>query len=675
MTEAASATDPTRSARPAAAPLLAAAVLAACAGLTLSAIREKSVTFDEVAHLTGGYSYWTLHDYRLHTENGNLPQRLEALPLLAGGLSFPSRDQPAWWHSLLLTIGRQFFFECGNDVNAMVGRARLMVVLLAAGLGALVYAWSCRLFGPRGGLVSVILCGFCPTVLAHGGLATSDLAVSFFFTAALWSGWAAWHRLSPGTLLLSGLALAGLFLSKMSAFCILPVAVVLLAVRVAVGRPLEVAWPGGRGVISGRQPQSAVLLSAVCVQAALVGVLIWAAFGFRFQAFQDAAPGRDVLPLPECWEQPGRVADCLRFARTHRLLPEGYLQGFASVWMLSGERAAFFNGEYGTKGWVGYFPYSLLAKTPPALFGLLALAVAGAFRLRRISGTRLSTLLYVTAPLTVFLAIYWAFALTSHLNIGHRHLLPTYPAMFILAGAAAVWLRPPERVPGLLTAGLLAAFVVESVLTWPNYLSYFNVLAGGSRNGYRHLVDSSLDWGQDLPGLKKWLLDQGLEDQTAMQVYLSYFGTADPEYYGVRAIPLPSFLAFRRAPFKPLKGGVYCVSATMLQGAINGTSFPGPWSADYEKRYRFALTVLERLAATHNDPAAREGVLRKAGIPGMNEFFTFFEELRFGRLRAFLRQREPDDEVGYSILIYRLTDADVEQALSPLTPVPVYRGD
>ena len=62
------------------------------------------------------------------------------------------------------------------------------------------------------------------------------------------------------------------------------------------------------------------------------------------------------------------------------------------------------------------------------------------------SGT--GRLLYEMVPLVALFVVYWAFALSSHLNIGHRHLLPTYPAPFIVVGAAAWWIRPPKlRAP------------------------------------------------------------------------------------------------------------------------------------------------------------------------------------------------------------------------------------
>jgi hypothetical protein len=298
---------------------------------------------------------------------------------------------------------------------------------------------------------------------------------------------------------------------------------------------------------------------------------------------------------------------------------------------------------------------------------MLALAATGVVRSRRAGESTLSTLLYETAPLLVFLVVYWAFALTSHLNIGQRYLLPTYPVMFILAGAAALWLRPLAYAPSLLGAGLLLAFVAESLLTWPNYLSYFNAVAGGPKNGYRHLVDSSLDWGQDLPGLDNWLHHNGLNNQNKVPVYLSYFGTASPEYYGIRAVPLPSDMDLRPHGFYQLKGGVYCISATMLQ-AVYLSHCPGTWTKEYETLYRTGAAVVEQLATTNNDPAARERFLRTTGIPDVGEFLTIFEEYRFGRLCARLRMRVPDDQIGYSILIYRLTDEEVAQALSTTSP-------
>src|SRR5262249_3620173 len=135
---------------------------------------------------------------------------------------------------------------------------------------------------------------------------------------------------------------------------------------------------------------------------------------------------------------------------------------------------------------------------------------------------------YRLTPLLALLTVYWAFALASHLNIGHRHLLPTYPALFIIAGAAARWFEPVLEQPKgagkskislpaapsspmlvrsirLVVSAALLLLAVEAFGFWPNYLAYFNPLDGGPRHAYRHLNDSSLDWSQDLKGVKSWL--------------------------------------------------------------------------------------------------------------------------------------------------------------------------
>ena len=87
-----------------------------------------------------------------------------------------------------------------------------------------------------------------------------------------------------------------------------------------------------------------------------------------------------------------------------------------------------------------------------------------------------------------------------------------------------------RKAAGIATLILVAWHALESVNIRPNYLAYFNQLAGGPSQGYKHLADSSLDWGQDLPALKKWLDGQGLQQPGGSGVYLSYFGTARPEY-------------------------------------------------------------------------------------------------------------------------------------------------
>ena len=203
------------------------ALLAVLALLAYGAASRKSVTFDEVAHLTAGYTYWAYDDYRLHPENGNLPQRWVALPVHLGEFRFPPLEPPDWPASAVYELGHRFLFGVGNDPESMLRRGRAMTLLLTLALGVAVYAWSRHLFGRVGGFVSLTLYAFNPHVLAHGALMTSDVAASLFFLVALRAIGRLLERLTPARLLASVAAVSGLLLAKMSGVLILPMAAIL----------------------------------------------------------------------------------------------------------------------------------------------------------------------------------------------------------------------------------------------------------------------------------------------------------------------------------------------------------------------------------------------------------------------------------------------------------------
>ena len=102
--------------------------------------------------------------------------------------------------------------------------------------------------------------------------------------------------------------------------------------------------------------------------------------------------------------------------------------------------------------------------------------------------------------------------------------------------------------------------VVEFFSVYPHTLAYFNVLVGGPRGGSRILVDSNLDWGQDLKGLKRWM-----DEHHVQQIGLSYFGIADPAYYGIKCTRLPGYPDTPPYPVPQLPGYV-AISVTNLRG-------------------------------------------------------------------------------------------------------------
>ena len=790
------ATPPTESAwcRRLTGPGAAAAVLAAFWVLLIASLWHKSQTFDELGGATAGYTYWKFNDYRLDPESGNLPQRLAALPLLTGRYRFPSPDSAAWHGSNVWALGYQWLYQSGNDALDLLRRSRAVSGLLAVALGALVWVWSRRLFGPWGGLLSLLLFVLSPTILANGALVTTDTAVALSFFAAVGGLWALLHRFTPLRLLGSALATAALFVTKMSAPLIVPIALLLLAARLAAGGDLSVEFGPWRRRLAGRGAQALAFAGAALVHVLVAWAVVWACFGFRFSALADTKGGDrlfhrwelllgkpdpltlfDQLELDpaqkttvyhllqnpalqvEPWAPthvealdyvrqkvltpaqaqalerllaappPDWTARVIDFFRRHELLPEAYLYGQSYMLRFSHLRNAFLNGEVSLTGWWWFFPYTFLVKTPLVVFGILGLAVAAAAVRRRPAGAAPGW--YRTLPLWTLWGVYWTIVMLGNLNIGHRHLLPTYAPLFVLAGAAAGWLEGwlaagraagsafgtrAGRIAGAALGVLVAVLAVQVLGFFPNYLAFFNVLAGGPAHAYRHLVDSSLDWGQDLPGVARYL-DR---HPATGPVYLSYFGSASPNYYlppakHVRYLysylgqDCPPAMAVVRLPTDNLKprlaalvrdnpdynivgeghtganeeslalllrpealrltGGTYFISASMLQPVMYQLQGPlGPWNRRYEDAYQtLAARVRPLLSA---DPAARLAALSKLPLEDWVTTLAYYRMCRLARLTAFLREREPDANVNYSILVYRLSDADVARALDGPPP-------
>jgi hypothetical protein len=629
----------------------AAAVLALHWWMATSVSDTMCTTGDEIAHLTAGYSYWTTNDYRLQPENGNLPQRWAAIPLLGRGLRFPTLDQNAWRISDVWDMGFQWFYQSGNDLAAMLRAGRGMIALFGVAAGALVFYWARRLGGAKAALLAVSLFAFCPTMLANGALVTSDMAATCMFLACVTAFWAMAHRLSAARLALFGLALGLLCVAKFSAPLIAPMCAILFVVRVAGEDGLDAGWPLPRR-ITGRARTAAALIVATLAACAMAVAIIWASYGFRYAMYRQFEPNRvrslvgwDVLE-----DQGGPMVKVLRFARAHTLLPESYIYGFAHTYRFSRYRKAFLNGDYRSTGWVGYFPYTTAVKTPLALFGLLALAGLHAATLRR-DAARWRTRLYEWSPLLSLFAVYWTFSLASGLNIGHRHIMPVYPVLFVMAAGAAAWVTFPLRWAGAAVGALAVWFAAESVWIRPHYLEYFNELVG-PRDAWTHVVDSSIDWGQHLPDLRKWL-DAHPEKGP---VFISYFGSGDIDTYGIRATRVGDInfdLRPRKAP-AILSGGLWIISVTQFQQVY--TEARGPWDFEKERTYRGQLAHVLELERTHGKLTYREGVT--------------FEEYQFARLCHVLRGREPMARPAYTFLVYRLTDDEVLKALYEPVAIP-----
>ena len=459
---------------------LAVALLLAIAVARIAATYQVfTQTIDETEHIAAGMEWMdrgTDSAYYPEVEHPPLSRISIALGLYLDGVR-SAGNEDFWEEGNAILHSRNAYFR-----NLAIARAGILPFFILATL--VVWSWSRSLFGTRAAFFSTLLFTTLPPVLAHAGLATTDLPLTAALAAALYAFDRWLDRPTQWRALVLGLAAALAVLSKFSALLFLPVcgATMLLL----------------RYVTSHRAPRSAQPLAqrehyGSFFSGVAVGLLtLWAAYRFSI-----AASG---LPAPALFAG-------IEYVFHHN--EDGHL--------------AYLFGEIKQDGWWYYFPVALGVKTPVPF---LLLAAAGLVLL--IGHTRRTGSPRALAPGLAAVAILLS-VLPAHINIGLRHVLAMYPLLAIGAGYAAstLWEASRYRLP---SRGLVGALIISqatsSVAAHPDYLAYFNLLAGERPDEI--LVDSDLDWGQDLDRLSKLLRELDVQDLS-----LCYFGSADITQHGL----------------------------------------------------------------------------------------------------------------------------------------------
>jgi hypothetical protein len=302
-----------------------------------------------------------------------------------------------------------------------------------------------------------------------------------------------------------------------------------------------------------------------------------------YNALSAATDMEYGLRLFQYWEKVGdRAPDSfiafLNIFFDHHLLPSAWLHGVLFVHARSMVRGSFLLGETSPTGWWYYFPVAALLKTPVATLIVVFASLGIGAWVALLKHKRWEQFIWPLACLLVPFLIYMASAMGSNLNIGIRHILPMYPLVYIAAGVLVAFALRRRRqivLVGMCACGLLLA--AETLGAWPNYIAYFNFASRIVRDPIDMLADSNLDWGQDLPLLKKWQ-DQHPDVPLAFGPWMavngksgSYFGSIDPKFYGIKADPF--WIGPPTAPENPkdlLRTHAVAISATFLQGVYGG---------------------------------------------------------------------------------------------------------
>jgi hypothetical protein len=520
-------------AAPAARLTLALIVLGACL-LTASTWHVFFATWDEPEHLAAGVELLDRGYYEYDTEHPPIGRVVLALgPYLAGAHSFGTPPPSG------VTEGEDILYRDGKyDLYLTLARAGALPFL--ALLLFVTWLWARRMHSGEGAaLLAVVLLVSVPPVLGHAGVAALDVAAAATILLALyaldrWLDTPSWR-----TAVLFGLATGLAVGTKFSAVPYIGLSLLALALThwVLGAR----APPAARAAAMPKRAAELVLVGL----ATLVPLFI--AYGIR-------APNE------------ARVAARFNWALSYLLQQQGFDHGLgvllAHLWLprelkdlVNGIVAvmahnddghlSYLLGEVRTRGWWYFYLVALAVKTPLPLLAGGSVGVAWLARDGWRSGDN-----WRFTPAVLIVAILVFASGFSHINIGIRHVLILYPLLAI--GAAWVVTRAWQALRAARDRRLAAAGVVllSALLTWqlstlwtawPDYLAWFNETVSHPE---RVLVDSDLDWGQDLRRL-----EQRAAQLKIPRLSLAYRGTAD-----LTREPLPPLVIL--APHQPTTGWV-----------------------------------------------------------------------------------------------------------------------
>lgn len=524
--------------------------------------RLESPTFDEPAHLYAGYGYWLHRDFGVNPEHPPLVKLIASLPLLVERPAYPAplniMFRPASAAGGMMLMGEPGGFALLNHARATVS-----VFIFSLALLMLLAGWE--MFGRGTALIALLLAVFDPLLLAHGPLLGTDLGATCCIFATVYAFYRYVKRPSALRLavcvLAAGLALA----AKHSAIVLCPILILLALAEVLRRRPQ--ATDGEDSTARARARYGLRLGGALLVMAVGAIAILWAFYGFRYAA----RPGRpELIPSPSTYlsEMQNRgEAKAIGFAEQHHLLPESYLFGLTDVLYISNNgRPMFLLGRSYPNGRWFYFPAAFLIKST---IGFLLLLVLLPFARGLWNRERRREVLFLAIPTVV----YFAAAMSSKLDIGIRHILPTMPFLLLLAAAGAVFLARRSRGWRYAVAVLLLADVASSVHAFPNYLPYSNEAFGGVNGTYRALADSNVGWGG---GLKA--LHADLERRHIMQCWFAYSAILNPRSFGIPCKSLPGFFTVltdrgqQQDVPEQIQGPVFISS-----GELDGSLWADPW--------------------------------------------------------------------------------------------------
>lgn len=465
------------------------AVVAACIMLLRAgyASTQTSHTVDEPYHLGAAVGIYDAHKHIYGVQHPPLPRLVAGLPLvLAGEHVEEARGMTkVRYEEAANEAGARILY--GGDLvhyRAVLNHARWAMLIFPAIALLYVYLLGKWLASTLVGMLAVIFVSFDPTLLAHSTQVTTDVAAAAGFLACVYHGlrWIV-HR-AWGSSIAAG-AVFGLAIScKFSTVLVLPTLGLIL-----MARPLpELFSKMHASRLRAYFSQWPSLWKIVAV-GVIAFLSLWATYFLDVGSIGD----QDLFSNERAWVNfPDRLKH-IQVPMPSFVLGNMFLAGHAKY-----GHATYLNGHLGKLGWWYYFPEAIALKSPLAVLAGFAMALLAWLILRP---RQPWGVLVIVTPVIVFLGI----SMRGHIDLGIRHVLPILPLLYLFV---CFVLAQRGRMAQATLLCLIAVAGLETAFIAPNYLSYFNLIADGPNQGDRYLIDSNVDWGQNVLTTAQWLKAQ-----------------------------------------------------------------------------------------------------------------------------------------------------------------------
>ena len=531
--------------------IIASAILCLMFIVLILLAKNTALTIDEGPHILAGYTYWQFGDYRANPEHPPLFKDLAGLPVYLSKPNWPkdnllfndSKTNPYVSQSL---DSREFLFNSGNDADKLIFLARIPMILITILLGFVIFWWTRKNWGNNPALLALSLYAFNPNFLAHGCLVTNDIlsALACLMLVITWIDFI--KNKAKKTFAFFVLALALCLLTKFS----LGTALISILFFCFVYS----------GLTNKKGDLKEYLLPAIGGMILSFGIIYLVyAWNLRNQPIDNLIANAKFLEginLSSLYSIPGLAP-----------IVHWFFGLFIALSRSANGSVVSFLGNIGNSWWY-YFPVLWFAKNPIMLNVMAILGLASVKNnYKKANELEKHPELIM---MIVFIIFYWVVLINSSLNIGVRHLFPVTIFMFILIAICFCDVLDNFKTKLNKKYILIACvifYAIPAIISYPNYLPYYNFLAGGTDNGYKIASDSNYDWGQDINKLQKYVNVNKIQN-----LKIDYFGIADPNYY----------LKNSWQPLDPTKGkqtGWLAVSITSYQ---KGVGLP----IDLEERYK-----------------------------------------------------------------------------------------